>query len=143
MEQEINDSFHQSKKIVFDVTGLERTDSSVAQSPTESCQPSSSLTTVTFRYSPIYDSFQFGRAVHSTNDYIIPGYLHMGEDGVYTGPVSRWAFRVLSERLPPYRSFLFAGGFNDCQVKRVWSSFILFLRNKLGNTRSRIILRCK
>ena len=91
---------------------------------------------VDFQSSPLYDCYQFGRLANSTNDFIIPGHLHMGEDGVYTSPVSRWAFRILCERLPPFRSFIFAGGFNDAKVlypnteqNISASSFLLLIRN--------------
>jgi hypothetical protein len=91
---------------------------------------------VDFQSSPLYDCYQFGRLANSTNDFIIPGHLHMGEDGVYTSPVSRWAFRILCERLPPFRSFIFAGGFNDAKVlypnteqNLSASSFLLLIRN--------------
>lgn len=70
---------------------------------------------LTYRYvnDPCHDRFQIGRAVRSTNDFIVPGPLHLGDDGIYTGPVSRWAVRIECERLPPYRTFIYAGGFND------------------------------
>jgi hypothetical protein len=71
---------------------------------------------------PLYDLYQIGRAIYSTNDIVIPGYIHMSEDdGIYTGPVSRYACRILCERLPPYRSFIFAGGLNDAKVSRTYS----------------------
>lgn len=54
--------------------------------------------------------------MQSTNDFVIPGPLHMNEDGQYTGPISRWACRIECERLPPYRAFIYAGGFDDQQV---------------------------
>jgi hypothetical protein len=68
---------------------------------------------------PLYDVFQIGRSIYSTNDIVVPGQLHLGEDGVYTGPLSRWACRIVCERLPPFRSFIYAGGFNDAQELRV------------------------
>ncbi len=65
---------------------------------------------------PLSDRFQIGRALHSTNDIVIPGALHLNEDGHYTGPVSRWCCRVECERLPPYRARIYAGGLDDEQV---------------------------
>jgi hypothetical protein len=84
----------------------------------EDNQMDNEMETILFEFppSPVTDVFQFGRMANSTNDFIIPGHLHMGEDGVFTSAVSRWSFRIVCERLPPYRSFIFAGGFNDAQV---------------------------
>lgn len=58
------------------------------------------------------DVFQLGRAVNGGNDFILPGVLHVDDEGCTTGPVSRWACRVECERLPPFRSFIYAGGFD-------------------------------
>lgn len=66
---------------------------------------------------PRYDMHQLGRALHSTNDFVIPGLVHEEIDGVVKGPVSRHACRIVSERLPPYRSFLLAGGFDTDKVR--------------------------
>lgn len=70
------------------------------------------------RHDPLRDRFQLGRALQSTNDFIVPGQLHQGEDGSYTGPISRWACRIECERLPPFRCFIFAGGFNERKVSQ-------------------------
>jgi hypothetical protein len=69
---------------------------------------------------PLRDRYQLGRAVRSSNDFIIPGHLHVGEDGTFTGPISRWACRIECERVPPFRSFIYAGGFD---MKKVIISF--------------------
>ena len=65
---------------------------------------------------PRYDMFQVGRAVHSTNDFVVPGQIHEEIDGLMKGPVSRHACRILCERLPPYRCFIYAGGFDQAKV---------------------------
>lgn len=105
------------KKVLIDLSGLERHESTATndRDMRDNVFENAEIV-VDFHPSPVSDLYQFGRAIHSTNDFTIPGYLHMGEDGVYTGPISRWAFRILCERLPPYRSFIFAGGFNDHKV---------------------------
>lgn len=83
--------------------------------------PSSAGNEIVFEYvsDPLHDMFQLGRAVNSTNDFIIPGQLHLSDDGNYTSPVSRWACRIVCERLPPFRSFIYAGGFSDLQSLKV------------------------
>jgi hypothetical protein len=79
-----------------------------------------------YESSPFYDLYQFGRAIHSTNDFILPGYLHSNEEGIYTGPISRYSFHILCERLPPFRSFIFAGGFNEASEVRVSGDYYPF-----------------
>jgi hypothetical protein len=79
-----------------------------------------------YESSPFYDLYQFGRAIHSTNDFILPGYLHINEEGIYTGPISRYSFHILCERLSPFRSFIFAGGFNEASESRVWGDYYPF-----------------
>lgn len=54
---------------------------------------------------------------------MIPGALHLNEDGHYTGPVSRWFCRVECERLPPYRASIYAGGLDDEQVLTIPSAY--------------------
>jgi hypothetical protein len=73
---------------------------------------------------PDRDVFQIGRAIHSTNDWVLPGYIHLGDDGFYCGPLGRWACRIECERTPPYRCFVFAGGFNDNHVGGFYLIFI-------------------
>lgn len=67
---------------------------------------------VEYAYDPCKDVFQLGRAVNGGNDFIVPGVLHVDDEGCTTGPISRWACRIECERLPPFRSFIFAGGFD-------------------------------
>ena len=76
---------------------------------------------------PTKDIFQLGRAVHSTNDIVLPGYIHLADDGNYTGPLSRWACRIECERVPPFRSFIYAGGFNDQRVSSIPSRLCTIL----------------
>ena len=93
-----------------------------------------------YQSTPFYDCYQFGRLANSSNDFIIPGHLHMGEDGIYTSPVSRWAFRILCERLPPFRSFIFSGGFNDAKVA-IACAFLLLFSYSIGFHRSSMLRR--
>lgn len=74
-----------------------------------------SMGTVEYMQSPLWDSFQLGRAAYSSNDFILPGELHYGSDSLPSGPVSRRACRIDCERLPPYRCYLYAGGFSEQQ----------------------------
>ena len=71
---------------------------------------------VTFRYvtDPSRDVYQIGRA-DVGNDWTVKGPLHFSRSYPCTsiGPVSRYACRIECERLPPYRVFLFAAGFNE------------------------------
>lgn len=64
-----------------------------------------------YKQNPLYDLFQVGRSAHSGNDFIVPGEVHLDEEGCMAGAVSRWACRIECERLPPFRSFIYAGGF--------------------------------
>lgn len=73
------------------------------------------------------DVFQVGRAVNGGNDFIVPGVLHVDDEGCTTGPVSRWACRVECERLPPFRSFVYACGFDP--VHQVRLTFLIFIVN--------------
>jgi hypothetical protein len=61
--------------------------------------------------------FQLGRLSEPHNDFSIKGPLHSDQFGQQCGPVSRLACRIVCERLPPYRSFLYAGGFTTDKVK--------------------------
>ena len=49
------------------------------------------------------------------NDFVVKGPLHFSRSYPCTsiGPVSRYACRMECERLPPYRVFLYAAGFNE------------------------------
>jgi hypothetical protein len=69
------------------------------------------VTLLEYKQSPLYDLFQVGRSAHSGNDFIVPGEVHLDEEGCMAGAVSRWACRIECERLPPFRSFIYAGGF--------------------------------
>jgi hypothetical protein len=70
-----------------------------------------------YQADPTRDVFQVGRAVNGGNDFVVPGVLHVDDEGCTTGPISRWACRIESERLPPFRSFIYACGFDP--VNRV------------------------
>lgn len=61
---------------------------------------------------PLRDVFQVGRAMAGGNDFTVPGVLHVDDEGCTTGPVSRYACRIECERLPPFRVFIYAGGFD-------------------------------
>jgi hypothetical protein len=71
-----------------------------------------------YELDPLKDVFQLGRAAYSSNDFIVPGELHYGADSLPSGPISRRACRIECERLPPFRCFLLAGGFNEHKVRR-------------------------
>jgi hypothetical protein len=58
------------------------------------------------------DMFQLGRA--DSNDLITRGYFPVESAG--RGTVSHLACRILCERSPPHRAFLFAGSPNSNQV---------------------------
>ena len=70
---------------------------------------------------PTKDIFQIGRS-EDANDFVIRGYCHeerhssRGYNGTYTGPTSRFACRIISSRLPPFNSFLYASGFSEKKV---------------------------
>ena len=63
--------------------------------------------------SPEVDEFQIGRSVSSVNDFRVAGAIHMDSAGKVRGPVSRFACRILCHRLPPYRCYVHAGGFDQ------------------------------
>lgn len=71
------------------------------------------------------DIYQIGRAALSSNDIIIPGHLNVGKEGTYSGPISRWACRIEIDRYPPYLVRIYAGGFDDQQVRYLLPSLIL------------------
>ena len=75
---------------------------------------------LTYKASPVTDMFQIGRAVNGGNDFVLPGVLHVDNEGCATGPVSRWACRIECERLPPFRCLIYAGGFDPLhQVQKL------------------------
>ncbi len=69
-----------------------------------------------FAQDPTKDMFQIGRATHSNNDFVVSGQMHEDEEGVPTGPVSRHSCRIVCDRLPPFQSRIYAGGFDDNKV---------------------------
>lgn len=77
--------------------------------------------TLLFDNDPLCDCFQIGRAACGSNDFVIPGELHNGNDSLPSGPVSRRACRIVCERLPPFRCFIHAGGFSEQRVSNVSS----------------------
>ena len=64
------------------------------------------------KVNPLMDMYQMGRAVNGGNDFIVPGMLHVDDEGCSAGPISRWACRIECERLPPFRCFIYAGAFD-------------------------------
>lgn len=71
---------------------------------------------VSYVSDPTTDIFQIGRSEES-NDFVIRGYCHEERGSKkYTGPTSRYACRIISSRLPPYQSFLYASGFNEKKI---------------------------
>ena len=56
------------------------------------------------------DMFQVGRMLVPQNDFVVRGPLHMDSYGALCGPVSRYACRIECERLPPFRTFIYAAG---------------------------------
>ena len=71
---------------------------------------------IVFEYvpDPSKDMFQVGRV--ATNDFIVKGPLHYDHEMVTCGPVSRYACRIEVERKAPFRSFVYAAGFNATKV---------------------------
>jgi hypothetical protein len=57
-------------------------------------------------------------------DYVVKGPLHNDIYGNMCGPVSRLACRIECERLPPYRCFIYAGGFNRKKVSQQSEAFV-------------------
>ncbi len=76
----------------------------------------SSVTVIDFVSDPSKDAYQIGRMTHSTNDFHVSGQLHEDEEGVPTGPVSRYACRIECERLAPFRTFIYSGAFDNRNV---------------------------
>ena len=64
------------------------------------------------------------------NDFVIPGPLRTDPSGKKKGPVSRFACRIECERLPPYRCFLYAGGFSIDNGKFDSVSLAIYNYNK-------------
>ena len=71
--------------------------------------------------STVVDVYQLGR-MHAGggNDFVIRGKLHeervselveVHGDAAVCGPVSRYACRIECERFPPYKCFIYAGGY--------------------------------
>mmetsp|Transcript_14526 Transcript_14526/g.24148 ORF Transcript_14526/g.24148 Transcript_14526/m.24148 type:complete len:84 (-) Transcript_14526:551-802(-) len=67
---------------------------------------------VEYTSNPLMDLYQLGRASNGGNDWVLPGMIHGDDEGCAAGPVSRWACRIECERLPPFRCFIYAGGFD-------------------------------
>jgi hypothetical protein len=66
---------------------------------------------------PTRDIFQIGRSEDDNcNDFICKGPIHDDVNGIPCGTVSRIACRIVCDRLPPYRSWLFASGFSSTKV---------------------------
>lgn len=61
------------------------------------------------------DVFQVGRCNYPWNDFVVRGPLHENNEGSLTGPVSRFAFRIVCERLEPHNCYLFASGLDKHQ----------------------------
>jgi hypothetical protein len=74
-------------------------------------QPTSRCHQIEFRPDCTKDIYQIGRAVNVKNDFVLPGQIHIDEFGNTSGPISRFACRIECERLPPFRCFIFSGGF--------------------------------
>lgn len=81
--------------------------------------------TLMFQSDPTRDMFQLGRAVNGGNDFVVPGVLHVDDEGCTTGPISRWACRIECERLPPFRSFVYACGFDPVHKVSQTAFYIL------------------
>ncbi len=62
---------------------------------------------------PSKDYYQFGRSNDGSNDFVIRGPIKLKKNNTIFGSVSRYAMRIECERLPPYKCFIFAGGFNS------------------------------
>lgn len=72
---------------------------------------------------PSRDVFQIGRAANGGNDFMVRGAVHANKEGCAVGPVSRYACRIECERLPPFRAFIKAGGFDPItQVRQPTTS---------------------
>ena len=61
------------------------------------------------------------------NDFVIPGTLRSEPSGKRKGPISRFACRIECERLPPYRCFVYAGGFAMENGKYDTVSFMIII----------------
>ena len=92
--------------------------SSVIVSTEDDTLSVSPVAVLTYNTNPLEDMFTIGRAANGGNDFVVPGILHVDKEGCTAGPVSRWACRIVCERLPPFRLFVYAGGFDPThQVK--------------------------
>ena len=80
-----------------------------------------------YKTDPTMDMYQIGRSL-TGNDFIVTGMLHVDESGCTAGPLSRFACRIYCERLPPFRSFIFAGAFDTDKVRNLHSKSKLFLQ---------------
>lgn len=69
-----------------------------------------------FAPDPATDVFQVGRLIEPNNDFVVKGPLHYDSSGKQCGPVSRLACRIVCSRLPPFRCFILACGFNADKV---------------------------
>lgn len=63
--------------------------------------------------------FQVGRMLVAQNDFVVRGPLHMDSYGALCGPVSRYACRIECERLPPFRTFIYAAGENTLKKRNM------------------------
>eukprot|EP01039_Chlorochromonas_danica_P004755 gene4755-5212_t len=82
-------------------------------SPTSEIRLSNETYCFCYENDPTKDVFQIGRAAYSSNDWVLPGEIHCGSDGLSSGPVSRRACRIVCSRLPPFHVHIFAGGFSE------------------------------
>ena len=70
-------------------------------------------------YDPLKDVFQIGRA--DNNDMVLRGHLHACSDSLMdastamglAGPLSRYACRIVCDRLPPFSVHIFAAGYDQ------------------------------
>lgn len=69
---------------------------------------------IEYGYDPTKDIFQIGR-LEAGNDFVVKGPLHTDDAkglNLQFGPVSRYGCRIECERTPPFKCFLYAGGFD-------------------------------
>lgn len=101
------------KRIVFKLpTAAAGAKTGFPGSPPVTAEDTHELVALQLTPNPLMDVFHVGRAHNGGNDFVVPGVLHVNDEGCAAGPVSRWACRVECERLPPFRAFIYAGGFD-------------------------------
>lgn len=59
------------------------------------------------------DLFQLGRSSSAANAIVVKGPQWLGKKSQNVGPVSRYACRIVVDRLSPYRARVYAGGLDD------------------------------